>query len=245
MVEYRDLQLPRRLFANANLAGVGFLRELGDFGVKIESKTDAQTIGLPNGLRFEARDDRFSDTLCMLAERFVAEEYAWLDVAGHVVIDVGANIADSVLYFAHRGATYVYGYEPDASAFAVAARNLTLNGAENASVLQVAVVGHEQAGGTASISFAEVVAVAAREHAGVALVCKIDCEGCEYEILTPASLRDADMRNVTQLMIEYHWRAPEPIRQALEEIGFEVETATGPSGVGWIRAHRPARSAGT
>jgi Methyltransferase FkbM domain len=238
-VAYRHLQLPRRLFTDANLAGVGFLRELGDYGVQIEREPDGAVISLPNGLRFEAREDRFIDTLCMLVERFVAEEYAWLEVGGHVVIDVGANIADSVLYFAHRGAVHVYGYEPDAAAYAAAARNVTLNNVENVSVTEAAVVGRAQAGGEPSVTFAAVLGVAAREHPGVPIVCKIDCEGCEYEILAPESLMGAALEDVRQLMIEYHWRSPQPLRKVLEQIGFEVEAATGPPGVGWIRARRP------
>ena len=239
-VTYRDLILPRRLFTGGNLAGVGFLRALGDYGVQIDTETQIATISLPNGLRFEADDGRLSDTLCMLVERFVDEEYAWLDVEGHVVIDVGANIADSVLYFAHRGAAYVYGYEPDSAAFAAATRNVTLNNAGGVSVTQAAVVGRDHHGGEPSVTFSKVVGTAVREHPGVPIVCKIDCEGCEYELLAAESLVETDLRNVTQLMIEYHWRPPGPITNALEEIGFAVETATGSPGVGWIRAHRLA-----
>lgn len=239
MVAYRDLKFPRRLFAGKNLAGVGYLRELGDYGAEFEGEPDVGAISLPNGLRFEAPEGRFIDTLSLLAERFVAEEYAWLDVAGRVVIDVGANIADSVLYFAQRGAVHVYGYEPDAAAYKAAVRNVSLNKVENASVTQAAVVGRAQAGGEPNVSFAEAVSVGAREHAGVPIVCKIDCEGCEYDILAPGALMDADVRNVTQLMIEYHWRSPQPLRKALEQVGFEVEAAPGAPGVGWIRARRP------
>lgn len=239
-VAYKDLQLARRLFAGKNLAGVGFLRELGDYGVEIESERDVLVTRLRNGLRFESPESRFIDTLCMLVERFAVEEYAWLDVGGHIVIDVGANMADSVLYFADRGAIHVYGYEPDAAAYRAAVRNVGLNGVDNVSVTQAAVVGREQPGGKPNVSFADVIDVAVREHPGVPVVCKIDCEGCEYEILAPASLGNADLRNVTQLMIEYHWRPPQPICEALEKIGFEVETASGPSGVGWIRARKRA-----
>ena len=235
---YRDLQLPRRLFAGKNLGGVGYLRELGDYGVEIEAKPDVLVTRLRNGLRFEAPERRFIDTLCMLAERFVAEEYSWLDVAGNVVIDVGANIADSVLYFVNRGAVHVFGYEPDAAAYAVAVRNVSLNKAENVSLIQAAVVGRAQPAGGDTVSFAEVMSIAARDHPGVPLVCKIDCEGCEYEILALEALAGVDMRKVTQLMIEYHSRSPQPLRASLEQLGFEVETTTGPTGVGWIRARR-------
>lgn len=240
VVTYRDLRLPRRLFTDGNLAGVGFLRALGDYGAQIDTETDVAMISLPNGLRFEARDSRFIDTLCMLVERFVDEEYAWLDVDGHIVIDIGANIADSVLYFAHRGAAYVYGYEPEAAAYEAATRNVILNKVDGVRVTRAAVVGRDQRGSEPSVTFSEVVGTAVREHPEIPIVCKIDCEGCEYDVLAADSLMDTDLRNVTQLMIEYHWRPPGPISEVLVKIGFKVDTATGPPGVGWIRAHRLA-----
>ena len=238
-VGYRDLQLPRHLFAGTNLAGVAYLRELGDYGVEIDAEPDVFVTRLRNGLRFEATETRFIDTLCMLAERFAVDEYAWLDVAGHVVIDVGANIGDSVLYFAHRGAVRVYGYEPDAAAYAAAVRNVSINQLESVSVTHASVVGRAAPGATDAVSFADVIGTAAREHPGAPIACKIDCEGCEYEILAPEVLTGVDMRNLTQVMIEYHWQSPQPLCTVLEQLGCVVETSTGQPGVGWIRARRP------
>jgi hypothetical protein len=237
-VAYKDFQLPRRLFVGRDLAGVGYVRELANHGVLIETSNGLVFTKLPNGLRFAAREDRVVDTLCMLSERFVAEEYSWLEVRGRVVIDVGANIGDSVLYFAYRGAVHVFGYEPDGPAYVAAIRNLNLNNSANATVTNAAVVGRAQPAGEYVVSFAEVMAVAAREYPGVPIACKIDCEGCEYELLRPDVLAKVDMRNVTQLMVEYHWQSPKPLCEALESIGFEVESVRGAPGVGWIKARR-------
>jgi hypothetical protein len=220
------------------LAGLGYLRELGDYGVEIYSEPEVLVTRLRNGLRFEASEGRFIDTLCMLAERFVADEYSWLDVEGRVVIDVGANIADSILYFANRGAVHVYGYEPDAAAYAAALRNVSINKLDKVSVTQAAVVGRAEPGAEQVVSFADVIATAARSHPDAPVACKIDCEGCEYDILSAEALKGVDMRNVTQVMIEYHWRSPQALRAVLENLGFEVETSTGQPGVGWIRARR-------
>lgn len=236
-IVYRDQRLPRLLFSGKALAGVGYVQRFVDYGGRVEGRSDTFVASLPNGLRFEAAGGALLASLGMLVERFVDEEYAWLDAAGRVVVDVGANIADSVVYFANRGAAFVYGYEPDPVAFAAAERNLELNGIGNARVSRVAVQGEARNG---HVSFAEVIAQAGSQYPGLPIVCKIDCEGCEYEIFAPGNSVPARLDRVSQIMIEYHWRSPETLVTALEDLGFQVETAPGAPGVGWIRAHRPA-----
>jgi len=236
-VIYRDIQLPAELFSGRDLAGVGYLRRFADYGGSLGAGSRPFVATLPNGLRFEAKPEALLATLGMLVERFVDDEYAWLDAAGRVVVDVGANVADSVVYFAQRGAAYVFGYEPDPTTFAAAQRNLELNKFRNASVAPLAVVGETSNGHT---SFADVLAQAGNQHPGLPIICKIDCEGCEYEIFAPGQVAPPGMERVSQIMIEYHWRSPEILRTTLEGMGFQVETAPGATGVGWIRARRPS-----
>jgi hypothetical protein len=215
------------------------MKSVVDYGATVSPGGAGRfSTSLPNGLKFEADQGGFVDTLCMVTERFVDDEYGWLDVAGHVVVDVGANIADSVIYFAKRGAAHVYGYEPNPVAYAAATRNLELNGIRDAEVALLAVTGHARGGG--EVAFADVLDHARDGHNGAAVVCKIDCEGCEYELFAPASLPERALDRVGQVMIEYHFQPPDPIVRTLEERGFQVETSSGTPGVGWIRARRPS-----
>ena len=241
-VEYRGQKLPRSLFAGSALGGVGYLQDVVDYGGTISSAGDGGFIAsLPNGLHFESNQHGFIDSLCMLAERFVADEYRWLDVEGRIVVDIGANIGDSALYFVKRGATYVYGYEPDATAYDAAVRNLRLNGVTNAEVTKAAVGGEAQPPGDGDRNgvrtLNDIIDHVTKVHPGVGIVCKIDCEGCEYEIMESAHVRDA-LARVSQVMIEYHWRSPEPLVAALRGSAFETETSTAASGVGWVRARK-------
>ncbi|HUY73313.1 MAG TPA: FkbM family methyltransferase [Candidatus Dormibacteraeota bacterium] len=236
-VSYRQIRLPRDLFAGKDLAGVGYVQRFADFGGTVNRTTDAFVATLPNGLRFEARAEVMLATLAVLVERFVDEEYSWLDASGRVVVDIGANIADSVVYFAKRGAAYVYGYEPDPATFAAAERNLDLNRIRNAKLVPIAVRGETLSG---HISFADVLGQAMNQYPELQIVCKVDCEGCEYEIFAPELPAPAGLERVSQIMIEYHWRSPQTLITSLEAMGFRVETAPGAPGVGWIRAQRPS-----
>lgn len=241
-IEYRNLRLPRSPFAGAGLTGVAYVRQLGDHGTKVESVLDnLYRIRLPDGLTFEATEESLVMTLCLLAERFVDEEYAWLDAAGRIVLDVGASVGDSILYFATRGALHVYGYEPDAVAFTSAQRTIAMNDIRNVSIVRAAVTGNrlDGAGDQDHVSFQQVLDSLASHHPGVPIVCKIDCEGCEFEILAPGSLEPSALRQVSQIMVEYHWRSPEGLSAELEALGFRVETTSGAPGVGWIRAYKP------
>jgi len=234
---YRGLRLPGDLFRGPDLSGVGYVQRFVDFGGAITGGPQGPLVAtLPDGIRFEAKPAKLLDTLALLVERFVDDEYAWLDAAGRVVVDIGANVADSVVYFARRGAAYVYGYEPDPATFAAALRNLELNRFRNADVAPLAVQRDTSDGQT---SFADVLGRACQEHPGLPIICKIDCEGCEYEIFDSGGAAPPGLDRVSQIMIEYHWRSPETLLAALEGLGFHVETSPGAPGVGWIRAQKP------
>jgi len=242
-VAYRSAQLPRAPFANHGLAGVGYLQRLTDHGARFDQlATGLYQTELPDGLRFDAAEDMFTEALCVLAERFVDEEYAWLGVEGRVVVDIGANVGDSALYFARRRAVHVYGYEPDAAIYAAAAHNLELNPVENVTIVRAAVSARtdDDVEPPHEISLADLLDQVRSRHPGIDIVCKIDCEGCEFEILSGDSLRPSTLERVTQVMVEYHWREPAPLLQSLKSHGFEVESFPAAPGVGWIRARAPA-----
>lgn len=234
-VTYHGAVLPRHAFHDSELAGVGYLRQLVDDGATIVQEPDGRYMTqLADGLRFEADRVGFIDSLCMLAERFVADEYGWLEPQGKVVIDVGANIADSALYFAKRGAVFVYGYEPNPLAVASAIRNLAVNSVANVEIVPAAVRAKSDEG---SVTLGDIVEQVRGRYVETPIICKIDCEGCEFEVLLEGD-PDRALRHLSQVMIEFHWRSPAPLVKALTTAGFVVETSSGATGVGWIRAAR-------
>jgi hypothetical protein len=240
-VQYGGASLPRPPFGGKRLAGVGYLQQLADHGASFDRLADGQYLTtMPDGLRFEAAEAMFTEALCVLVERFVDEEYAWLEVDGRIVVDIGANVGDSVLYFSRRRAVHVYGYEPEPAIFAAAAHNLALNQVGNATIVRAAVSAHSEtrSEGAPQVSLGDLLAEVRSRHPGIEIVCKIDCEGCEYEILASDNLPEGALELVSQIMIEYHWRPPGPLQDTLERRGFHVESSPGAPGVGWIRGQR-------
>ena len=66
---------------------------------------------------------------------FIREEYKWLKPKGNIVIDIGANIADSSIYFASKGATKVIALEPCPYSYRLAYENILNNGYKQKIVL--------------------------------------------------------------------------------------------------------------
>jgi len=67
----------------------------------------------------------------LINENFVEEQFKWLDVKGKDVVDVGANIGDTAIYFALKGAKHVYAFEPYSYSYNIAKRNIRLNHLED------------------------------------------------------------------------------------------------------------------
>jgi FkbM family methyltransferase len=69
----------------------------------------------------------------------------------------------------------------------------------------------------------------AAAYPGVDLVAKIDCEGCEYEIVD-ALAREGRLRALTAVMIEWHTQGAGPLASELARHGFAVFSRAEASG---------------
>jgi FkbM family methyltransferase len=169
--------------------------------------------------------------------------YEYLPVAGKTVIDIGANIADSSIYFAVRGAKKVIALEPFPKNYEMAKRNVESNNLSDKITLLLGGCAGNQ--GFVTISpFDKGSAVSQVRNSsqgfkvplltlgdilkqnnlqnGELNILKMDCEGCEYESLLSAD-RDV-IRSFSHIQIEYHYGYKD-LKYKLEENGFIVSTS--------------------
>lgn len=74
---------------------------------------------------------------------FFEDEYGYFDLKDKIVVDVGANIADSTVYFAKNGAKKVIALEPIKKNYDMAMENLKLNDLQNQVTLLMVGMGNE------------------------------------------------------------------------------------------------------
>jgi FkbM family methyltransferase len=201
-------------------------------------------VRLSTGEVFLIRRSRGWQDLGTLHEIFIEGVYAdHPPIAGKTVLDIGANIGDTAVYFAKRGAR-VIAFEPDPQMCELARRNVEGNGLradircagvggaaqtlalsatrDGADTLSATLFpGHvatdELHGETLAVqvvAFADILA----ELGAVDLV-KIDCQGCEYPSLR--SLTRADLRKIKHVMMEYHGESGE-LEDLLRGCDFSV-----------------------
>jgi FkbM family methyltransferase len=191
------------------------------------------TFTTPSGLRFTL--DSFNPTI--FAETFIYQtQFRGFDLAGQTVVDVGANVGDTALYYASLGASVVAA-EPDPANFARLEQNLALNPSLAGKIRPIAAaVGddgevefHAGLGGASGLYVAGGRTVKVRSMSlGTLLkesgldapfLLKCDCKGCEFTLVRDPAL--AQFRNVAIEYTVYHpGDRPEAIHQALERLGF-------------------------
>jgi FkbM family methyltransferase len=169
------------------------------------------------------------------------EAYKWLNVKGKEVVDVGANIGDTPIYFAVNGAKHVYAFEHYPFSYRIALKNIRLNKLEKKVTLlneaisnenkTIYINGNYKSTGSDDlkefkkgkkikvVTLEEIVKRFKLKDA----VLKIDCEGCEYPTLlnTPNEV----LRNFEQIMLEYHYGYLN-LKKKLEEAGFKVKVSS-------------------
>jgi len=153
---------------------------------------------------------------------FLGEEYWGVDARNKIIIDIGAFVGDSAIYFVLKGARRVIAIEPHPGAFAEMLDNIRLNNLE--SVIIPVNAGLASRPGKVCIENIGVEATAVTYHRpgdcpnavpAVTLgelinkfgidpndtVLKMDCEGCEFDVI----LNDYEhVRLFRELIFEYH-----------------------------------------
>jgi FkbM family methyltransferase len=104
--------------------------ELDRFGRVINAYYDGLISGihcLSNDFYVDFMGLRFRDVFRSMVEVFVEGQWGFLDVRDRQVIDVGAFNGDSAIYFVTRGASRVIAVEPHPKAYMEMLKNLELN----------------------------------------------------------------------------------------------------------------------
>ena len=173
-----------------------------------------------NGLKFHG-----GKTNGDIVSIFKKNEYSFLPLTDKEVLDIGANIGDSSIYFAKMGAKKVIAVEPDRVSYDYAIRNLVANGYSK--VVKIILAGCASKDIINSDDERQFLTLATllKKYCICPEILKVDCEGCEYNFILSASC--SDLRKFTHIQIEYHF-GYQNLKSKLEECGFEV-TCTRPS----------------
>jgi len=199
----------------------------------------------------------------VIKETCLDEDYLWASGALQSdwnIVDIGAGLGDFTVYAAkHCSEGSVHAYEPLAESFALLQHNLSLNNIGNVRAFPVAAAAHK---GTLTLAAREQEAVSQRfvnagegsqQVAAVTLeqvlatlpgaTCdfmKIDCEGCEFDLLlnSPAEV----VQRCRRISMEFHDRvlphSGVELGQRLSELGFQVRMERNPvhDGLGFLYA---------
>jgi FkbM family methyltransferase len=167
---------------------------------------------------------------------FINEEYKFLSVKNEYVIDIGANIGDSAIYFALNDAKKVIALEPYPYSFDFAVKNVEQNNLKDK--ITVLNAGYGKDGKITvdknKITDAGSELIESKEGKEINVyslktlldnygikeaILKMDCEGCEYNLLN----EDVDtLKKFKRIQIEYHY-GYKNLKDRLEECNFEVK----------------------
>ena len=172
----------------------------------------------------------------VLRENFFDHQYDWLNVLGRTVIDIGANMGDTAILFAYKGAKKVIAYEPYPYQYIKAKKNIALNHMENKiKIFRVGVSNNENeilikdgyTDGSQSLNtskegiITKTITLSKVIEKYNPTILKSDCEGSEYEIIfsTPPN-RLAQFR---QMIIDYHNRGYRTLETYIQKAGFSIK----------------------
>ena len=170
---------------------------------------------------------------------FITKDYDFLKVKGKTVIDIGAYIADTSIYFAIEGAERVIALEPYPKNYQIAKKNIELNDLNTKITLLQAGGGPEDkeifinsdytgvckpVHGSSSGEKVSIISLSTLVNRfDIDSAClKLDCEGCEYDVISDTS---ADiLKKFCRIQIEYHYGYKD-ICKKLKECGFKVSVS--------------------
>ena len=187
---------------------------------------------------------KFRHVYSSVLETFYTGEYSALNVADKIVIDIGAFVGDTAVYFALKGAKRVVAVEPHPDAYTEMLENIRLNGLEGVIVpvnaglasrpgklciagnIETAITTYFKTGdckdSVPAVTLSELLDEFDLRGSNMAL--KMDCEGCERDVILN------DYKHVSlfdELIFEYH-SPPDELITALSR-DYKYTVAGSPS----------------
>lgn len=189
-----------------------------------------------------------------------------IDVSGMTVVDVGAYVGETAVYFAARGARRVIAIEPHPEAYREMLENIKLNGLEdkiipiNAGLADrpgkiclenvdiIHTIGtHYRPGECVAYVPAITLGEVLDNYVGNndrPLLLKMDCEGCEHDVV----LNDRNVEKFDVLYFEYHGTPVQLLRKLVGSykcrivsgVDYYVRHGGTPRELGFIRCDRLA-----
>jgi FkbM family methyltransferase len=155
------------------------------------------------------------------------------------LLDIGANIGDSCVYFALRGSSRIIAIEPFPRNYELAKKNIDVNRFTDRIILLLAGCAAETGniivdplyksnGRSRLVGFKQGIKIPLLTLRDILIknnissgeaVLKMDCEGCEYETIL-SSTADT-LRYFSHIELEYH-RGYKNLKEKLEKCGFQV-----------------------
>ena len=172
---------------------------------------------------------------------FIKGEYGWLKPENAIVIDIGANIGDTAIFFSINNAKYVYAFEPYPYSYKLMEKNIEQNHLRNITTFNSACGKHgnviidpdykniekddlKEVSNGYSIkvySLADIIDVVKKDtNFNSDIILKCDCEGCEYDLILSAP-SDA-LLMFSRIEIEYHYGYVN-LKNKLEGLNFKVQ----------------------
>ena len=161
-----------------------------------------------------------------------------IDYKDRIIIDIGANSGDTALYFASKGAT-VYGFEPVREYYEMALKNFDLN-PDLSKNIKIFNYGVSYKKGKINIDAMDSTSryVSEGDSYSVDIIpindimnqvtpdlLKMDCEGCEFEII-----ENCDLSKFNEIIFEQHSRIVGKdagiLIDSLKKSGFKIEIAS-------------------
>ena len=185
--------------------------------------------------KFDTLKDLAYDSY-VLRENFFDGQYDFLDVKDKVVLDIGANIGDTALLFAYKGAKKVIAYEPYVYQYNRAKENIQLNNMEDKIILKREAIGLENKKMFLSDGYTNGSQTLSETTNGIETkqttlkevikqyhpeIIKSDCEGSEYDIFLNTPVEE--LKKFKQISIDYHRRGSEELGRCLGNAGFKFK----------------------
>ena len=172
------------------------------------------------------------------ARAILNEDYKFLVDPGNYVVDIGANVGDTALYFWHYGMK-VLGFEPYPVLYNTALKNVHINKIESITIKRAALGKKDEYIYLENVKDADLGISIKFYKKGIKTPVyslktaihkfavprdanlKIDCEGCEYDIILNSD--DKTLKHFKKIQIEYHYGRKNLVER-LKKAGFNVRS---------------------